>query len=1052
MYTELQAISNFSFLRGASRPEELLLGAKQLGYSALALTDFHSLAGIVRAHNAAQELGMKLIVGCRLPLFSDIEAAAAGAEPPLTLLVYPSCLASYGRLCRLLTLGKRRAEKGCCLLTLDDIGPYSAGLLAVLDSKNSAPPAAAAALPRLQEFFYDDRLSIGIARHYEARDNSLIEQAASWSQRFETPLVAVNDVHYHTPERRMLQDTLTCIRHGCTIDTAGYRLFPNSERALKPAKEMARLFRRLPSAVKRSEAVAERAAQFSLNQLHYEYPQEICPAGKSPLGYLKECTQHGACERYPQGLPAAVRKQLDHEFKLIEQLDYAKYFLTVHDIVSFARSRGILCQGRGAAANSAVCYCLGITAVDPSKVNILFERFISKERNEPPDIDIDFEHERREEVIQYLYQKYGRDRAALVAEVITYRSRSAIRDVGKALGLSLDCVDLLAKSINRWIGKNITAELVAEAGLDPAAPRMMLAIELAQEIKGFPRHLSQHVGGFVITDSPLSSMVPIENAAMPDRTVIEWNKDDIDAMGMLKIDILGLGMLTCIRKAFDLINGHAAPAAPRPIPADLLELHRIPPEDAEVYDMICLADTIGVFQIESRAQMSMLPRLRPRTYYDLVIEVAIVRPGPIQGNMIHPYLRRRSGKERPVYPNKEVEKVLGRTLGVPIFQEQAMQLAIVAAGFTPGEADALRRSFASWKVRSDLMERFGQRIINGMKQKGYDSQFIQVCFEQLQGFGQYGFPESHAASFALLVYVSAWLKCHRPAAFAAALINSQPMGFYQPAQIINDAARHGVRIEAIDVNYSGWDCSINSEKNSLRLGMRLVRGLSKQQALKLEETVRCRGPYTKLSELWRDSGVSVHTLRSLAKADAFSSLSLTRQRALWEIRSFRDETLPLFEQIEPPRPEDVSLPKIARALEVHSDYQATGLSLKAHPVSFARRILNQHNVITASMLKDSSQQMHKRRAAICGMMLVRQAPPTAGGVIFMSIEDETGIANLIVRPELAERRYRIIAACSFILASGIIERRDNVVHLLVDDVADVSKWFSSASFSPRNFH
>lgn len=1040
MYTELQVVSNFSFLRGASRPAELMQQAAKFGYSSLAITDFHSLAGIVRAHQAAKEVGISLLVGCRLPL------EAQG----LTLLLYPSCVESYGELCSLLTHGKRQAQKGACSLDLEEVSRHAKGLQAILDIKNSNPAAIEPSLSKLKDIFIEDRLSIAVAKHYESRDNELIAQAKQLADKFSIPLTAVNDVHYHCSERRVLQDVLCCIRHGCTIDNAGHRLFPNAERVLKPPREMQRLFKHLPAALRRTCEIEERVRQFSLDQLCYQYPKEICPENKSPLQHLKECTKKGAGERYPGGIPAKLRSQLQHEFKLIEELDYAKYFLTVLDIVSFARSRGILCQGRGAAANSAVCYCLGITAVDPSKVDILFERFISKERNEPPDIDIDFEHERREEVIQYIYQKYGRHRAALVAEVVSYRGRSAIRDVGKALGLSLDCVDVLAKSINRWTGRSVNPELVAEAGLDPQHPRMMLAIELAQAIRGFPRHLSQHVGGFVITDGPLSRMVPIENAAMPDRTVVEWDKDDIDAMGMLKIDVLGLGMLTCIRKAFELIN-HQSSQNCRPIPADILQLHNIPPEDPEVYDMICLADTIGVFQIESRAQMSMLPRLRPRCYYDLVIEVAIVRPGPIQGNMIHPYLRRRSGLETPSYPNKQIEQVLKRTLGVPIFQEQAMQLAIVAAGFSPGEADALRRSFASWKANSNIMERFGKRIISGMKDNGYSREFIETCFEQLQGFGEYGFPESHAASFALLVYISAWLKHRHPAAFAAALINSQPMGFYQPAQIINDAAKHGVKIEPIDVNYSGWNCSIDAEGKSLRLGLRLVRGLSRQQAELIEQAVSRKGPYDSLARLWRESGAAVHTLRCLARADVFTSLSLGRQRALWEIRSFKDEPLPLFENLAE-NGTKTALPEIARAFEVHSDYIATGLSLKAHPVSFARETLDKHGVITAAMLKNPEVTFNNQPAAICGMLLVRQAPPTAGGVLFMTIEDETGIANLVIKPHIAKRNHRVITTCSFILASGKIERRDNVVHLLVDDAADVSKWFLDSALTSRDFH
>ncbi|HWL95679.1 MAG TPA: error-prone DNA polymerase, partial [Phycisphaerae bacterium] len=753
-YAELAVTSNFTFLTGASHPDELVAQAAVCGHHAIALTDHNSLAGIVRAHVAAKECGLRFIVGCRL-IFREPDG--------LSLLVYPTDRASYGRLCRMLTLGKRRAPKGECHLWLDDLNAHAEGLLAVALFATQAVQSGDAAshaiglLSRLAEVFDDDRLSLAMSRLYGPDDREYVAEIANLSRQTHVPLVAVNDVYYHSPLRRELQDVLTCIRHGCTVAEAGFRLFPNAERHLKPPDEMARLFVDHPDAIARTVAVADRAGGFSLDQLRYEYPDEICPAGLSPMEHLKRLTWECARDRYPDGVPDKVRRQVEHEFTLIEELQYAPYFLTVHDLVRFARSRGILCQGRGAAANSAVCFCLGVTSVDPDRINVLFERFVSRERNEPPDIDIDFEHERREEVIQYIYEKYGRDRAGLTAEVISYRSRSAIRDIGKALGLSLDAVDRIAKRVSGWSEGGVAAERLSALGFDTGDVTLQLFMRLVLEISGFPRHLSQHVGGFVISRGLLSESVPIENAAMENRTVIEWDKDDIDALGMLKVDVLGLGMLTCIRKALDLVKQHHG----RP-----LTLASIPSEDSRVYDMICRADTIGVFQIESRAQMTMLPRLKPRCFYDLVIEVAIVRPGPIVGDMVHPYLRRRNGVEDPNYPNDKIKEVLGRTLGIPLFQEQAMSLAIAAAGFTPGEAEMLRRAISAWKTRGkDAIPRYRQRFMEGMLRNGYDIAFAEQCFERLKGFSEYGFPESHAASFSLLVYASAWLKCYYPAAF-----------------------------------------------------------------------------------------------------------------------------------------------------------------------------------------------------------------------------------------------------------------------------------------------
>ena len=761
-YAELEVTSNFTFLTGASHPEELVRRAARLGHRAAAITDTNTLAGIVRAHVAAEEVGIPLAIGCRL-------AFDAGGQRR-TLLVYPTDRAAYGRLARLLTLGKRRAPKGECRLTLADVLEWSAGLLAIAQPPPSTPApdevaeseaSFAAYLGSLSSAFgSDDRLSLGVSLTCGPDDRGYLARWARVADRVGLPLVALGDVHYHHAERRALQDVLVCIREGCTIDEAGFRLFANSERALARPEEVARRFSDRPDALARSVAIAERAARFRLSELRYAYPDEVSPEGRTPMQHLADLTWRGASERYPDGVPEKVAERIQHEFRLIEELEYAPYFLTVHDLVCFARSRGILCQGRGAAANSAVCYCLGVTAVDPDRIDLLFERFVSVERGEPPDIDIDFEHERREEVIQYIYAKYGRERAALTAEVISYRSRSAIRDVGKALGLSLDLVDRLAKDVGWW-QEGVREERLVELGIDPQDATIRRLRRLLEQILGFPRHLSQHVGGFVITRERLSELVPIENAAMENRTVIEWDKDDIEALGMLKVDVLGLGMLTCVRKSFELLNARRGAQPP-------LALHTIPAEDPAVYDMISRADTVGVFQVESRAQMSMLPRLRPQTFYDLVIEVAIVRPGPIQGKMVHPYLRRRNGEEPVTYPNRAVKKVLEKTLGVPLFQEQAMALAMVAGGFSAGEADELRRAMAAWKRKGDKLRALCEQLMRGLVRNGYAVDFAERLYKQIMGFGEYGFPESHAASFALIVYVSAWLKRHHPAAFAAA--------------------------------------------------------------------------------------------------------------------------------------------------------------------------------------------------------------------------------------------------------------------------------------------
>jgi error-prone DNA polymerase len=897
---------------------------------------------------------------------------------------------------------------------------------------------------RLREVFGDDRLSIALARWYDGHDGARERAVVGAGARAGVAVVATNPVRYHDARRRPLHDVLACIRLGTTLGEAGYTLAGNGEGHLKPPEEMSRLFAGHPRALARTVEIASRTAGFSLEQLRYQYPREVSPAGVTPMAHLRMLTVRGAGERYPAGVPAAVRAAIEHELALIEELDYPSYFLTVHELVEFARSRGILCQGRGAAANSAVCYVLGITSVDPARASLLFERFISRERREPPDIDLDIEHERREEVIQHLYARFGRERAALTAEVISYRGRSAVREVGKALGLSLDLVDRLAKSLEWWDGE-VNAARLRELGLDPADRTLRLVLELCAQVRGFPRHRSQHVGGFVITDSPLCELVPIENAAMEGRTIIEWDKDDIDAMGMMKVDCLGLGMLTCIRKCLGLVNARTERAGGEP-----LRLHTVPPEDPAVYDMICRADTLGVFQIESRAQMAMLPRLRPRCFYDLVIEVAIVRPGPIQGKMVHPYLRRRNGEEPVTFPSADVEAVLGRTLGVPLFQEQAMKLAMVAGGFSAGEADQLRRAMAAWKRKGDAIARFGEKLVAGMLARGYPREFAERCYEQIKGFSEYGFPESHAASFALLVYVSCWLKHHHPGAFAAALINSQPMGFYQPAQIVRDARDHGVEVRPIDVSFSAWDCTL--EGPALRLGMRLVAGLSPACAEKIVDA-RAAGVFGGLGDVARRAGLSAGSLRRLARADAFRSLGLDRPRALWGVQGLKDERLPLFdgEPVDDARGGE-RLPARGVAAAMTHDLLATGLSLRAHPIGLRREELARVGVARASDLGDATAYPHGRRVAVAGVVLVRQRPATASGVLFMTIEDETGFANLVVWPRTYERLRRVLRHSGAIVARGRVERSGQVVHVVVDGARSLRGPDAEAASVSRDFH
>ncbi|MFV1967732.1 MAG: error-prone DNA polymerase [Pirellulaceae bacterium] len=1078
MYAELHCKSNFTFLEGASHADELVKRAAELEYAALAVTDTNSLAGIVRAHRAAKEAGLKLIVGAEITL----------ADGP-AVIFWATDRAAYGRLSRLITVGRRRAEKGQCRLALEDLATHQEGLLAGVvppPLELQSAEQATGALEQLHPYreIFGDRGYLLAELHRGPDDARQIEWLRRLSRESSLPLVAAGDVHYHVPTRMALQDVLTAIRHGVTVTEAGSQLFPNAQRHLKPYEEIAATFTRIPHAIRRTREIADRCT-FSLDQLRYEYPEELAPRGLTPIQYLCQLSAKGARKRYPNGVSDKIQAALQHELTLIEELHYEAYFLTVWDLVRFARHRGILCQGRGSAANSAVCYCLGITSVDPDRMDLLFERFVSRERNEAPDIDVDFEHERREEVLQYLYRKYGRDRAGLTAVVITYRSRSAIRDVGKALGLSRDRVDALAKLVEGYADESKLAARCRQAGMDPESEIGRRLIYLVNELTGFPRHLSQHVGGMVITRGPLCELAPIENAAMEDRTVIQWDKDDLDELGILKVDCLALGMLTAIRKCFDSLERHSGRK---------WTLANIPAGDPEVYDMVCRADTVGVFQIESRAQMSMLPRLKPRCYYDLVIEVAIVRPGPIQGQMVHPYLRRRAGKERVTYPNREIRDVLHKTLGVPIFQEQAMRLAVVAAGFTPGEADQLRRAMGAWR-RPGLIDRFHRKLIDGMLHRGLSPIFAEQVFQQIRGFGEYGFPESHAASFALLVYVSAWLKRYYPAAFAAALINSQPMGFYAPAQLLRDTREHGVTVRPVDVNFSNWDCTLEefgigdlefgmessadpdkdvlpspipnstpndhshipksqiqnpkSQISALRLGFRLVSGLRKTAAETMERARR-DGPFRSIEDFTRRTRLSRTVIVRLAQADAFQSLNRHRRSALWEALSQEqaDSNRPLLAALDPEDEPSVPLPEMLPQEEVFADYRTCGLSLKAHPLSFHRADLDRLRILPAARL---ATIVNHRQVRVAGLVLLRQRPSTAKGITFVTLEDETGTANLVVHQTTWDRYYDIARCSPAWIAHGRLESKDSIIHVVVNRLEDLSRRLEGLQTQSRNF-
>ena len=1031
MYAELHSLSNFSFLRGASHPEELVAQAKHLNYRALALTDECSLAGVVRAHVAAKRCELPLIIGAEL-----------GCVDALKLVALATDRASYGALSRLITRARRAGVKGHYVLERRDLENALEGCLILW-----LPQTERALLPRqaadgrwLRERFAG-RLWLGVELLTGGSDAKRLALLQALGTALELPRVAAGDVHLHRRSRRALQDVLTAIRLGIPLHEAGVRLFPNGERCLRPLERLRELY---PAALlEQSLAIAERCT-FNLEELRYEYPEEIVPAGETPTGHLRALTLAGCAKRWPQGPPPAVREGLEHELRLIAELQFEPFFLTVHDVVQYARSQGILCQGRGSAANSVVCYCLQITEVDPSRMSMLFERFISKERNEPPDIDVDFEHERREEVIQYIYGKYGRERAALAATVICYRPRSALRDVGKALGFDLAEVDRLASGMQWWDGQRIDPERIRASGFDPSDVRTRRLMALTAEILGFPRHLSQHVGGFVIARGRLDELVPIENAAMPERTVIEWDKDDLDALGLLKVDVLALGMLSAIRRAFGLINDFGG--TPR---AGELNMAAVPSEDAAVYDMICRADTVGVFQIESRAQMSMLPRLKPRNFYDLVIEVAIVRPGPIQGEMVHPYLRRRNGEEPVNYPSKEVEDVLSRTLGVPIFQEQVMQLAIVAAGFTPGEADSLRRAMAAWKRKGGL-EPFQRQLIDGMRAKGYAESFANQIFNQILGFGEYGFPESHSASFALLVYTSAWIKHYEPAAFCAALINSQPMGFYAPAQLVRDARAHGVEVRPVAVDTSAWDCTLErceDGRPALRLGLRMVKRLSEEGAKRLVASRAVR-PFTGLEDLAERALLDRRDLEALAAGDALANMAGHRYRAYWQVSGI-ERPLPLL-SAETAVPEGVPLLRAPReGHDIVADYGSLGLSLRRHPLALLRKRLEGRGIVTTEALWNLPTG---RRVTTAGMVITRQRPGSASGVTFVTMEDETGHVNLIVWKRVAEEQRAALLESRLLEVRGALQREGDVLHVIAQRLTDLSMLLGELTFESRDFH
>ncbi|MFL5118558.1 MAG: error-prone DNA polymerase [Microvirga sp.] len=1044
-YAELAVTTNFSFLRGASHPQEYVAQAAALGLKAIGIADRNTMAGVVRAYSEGKNHKdtLKLLVGARLVTTDGFETIA-----------YPIDREAYGRLCKLLSQGNLRTKKGQCHLGFDEILAASEGQIFI-----AMPP------PRLAKSFAErlveldraapTRTYLGAVHRYGSDEPRRLGRLAEFGERLGVPLVAVGDALYHAPERRPLQDIVTCIREKCTIREAGLRLEKHAERHLKSAEEMARLFASYPDAIARTVEIAE-ACSFSLAELNYEYPEEPVPPGKTPQQYLMELTWHHARWRYGAEIPEKVQKLLHDELALIEGLKYAQYFLTVYDVVAFAKSKGILCQGRGSAANSAVCYCLGITAVDPEQSNALFARFVSADRDEPPDIDVDFEHERREEVIQHLYGRYGRDRAAICSTVIHYRPRMAIREVGKALGLTPDITAALSDTVWGHWGEELPDDQVRQAGLDPANPAIRQAVDLANKLIGFPRHLSQHVGGFVLSQSRIDETVPIGNAAMADRTFIEWDKDDIDAVGLMKVDVLALGMLSCIRRGLDFLRSHYH--RDFPVVAD------IPQDDPAIYAMLSKADSVGVFQVESRAQMSMLPRLKPKEFYDLVVQVAIVRPGPIQGDMVHPYLKGRAKGEavsfpspRPPFDPNELKPVLEKTYGVPLFQEQAMRIAIVAAGFTPAEADRLRRAMATFKNYGNIAD-FRDKFIGGMTRRGYPRDFAERCFKQIEGFSTYGFPESHAASFAILVYASAWMKCHYPDVFCAAILNSQPMGFYQPAQLVRDAREHGVELRPIDVNDSDWDCTLEPAEEpkglvrcAVRLGFRQITGIRKAEIERLVKARERGNGFHSIDQLGAIEGLSRQTLERLAEADAFRSLHLDRRMALWVVKGLDaarltrdggllDQAAPLFTPHLADglfREEGVALPGMALSEHVADDYATTGLSLKEHPCTFFRPMLRGLGVTTNVEHRNPALPLNSA-LTVAGIVLIRQRPGTAKGVVFVTLEDETGISNVIVWRDVFEANRRVAMTARFLAVRGRLQREGLVVHVVAESFLDLS--------------
>lgn len=1020
-YTELQVTSNFTFLRGASHPDELIEHAATLGYKEIAITDRNSLAGIVRAHIAAKAKGIRMITGCRL----DLKDGAS-------LLAYPTNKEAYGNLSELLTKGNLRTEKGQCDLYKQDVYEHAAGIKFIV-----IPPSTLNEVFDFNDDFKNtlaeyhealgSELYIGASRYYQSDDLKKFFRLSKLSQYYNTPLVATNDVHYHNPERRELQDILTCIREKTTINEAGFLLHQNADRYLKPHGEMHRLFRQYANAIRQTQELAE-ACQFNLDDLKFEYPHDVSPDGRTKQQELEDYTWKCAEEKFNGNIPQKIKDQLEYELAFIKRKNIAFFFLETYDAVRESNEQGILCQGRGSAANSTVCYCLGITNVNPEKFDLFFERFASDSRDEPPDIDVDFEHERREQIIQYMYNKHGRDKAAIVATVTTMHAKGAVRDVGRVMGLSVDTVNRLSKCIWEFTDEWFDDNRMKEQGIDSKDPLLKKVLQLTKQYIGFPRQLGQHTGGFVITQDKLSYLCPIMNARMQDRTCIEWNKDDIDAIGFFKTDLLALGILTCIKKCFDLAKEHYN---------KYFTLSNIPEDDPNVYAMASAADTIGVFQIESRAQMAMLPRLKPKCFYDLVIEVAIVRPGPIQGNMVHPYLRRRDGLENVEYPSKEVQEILSKTLGVPLFQEQALRLAVVAAGFPKQEVEALRKAMGTFKLQG-LVTQFHDRLMNGMLQNGYSHEFAERIFKQLEGFGSYGFPEAHAASFAHLVYVSAFLKCYYPDVFTCGLLNSLPMGFYAPAQIVGDARKHGVEARPVDINYSCWDNTLEERVNkycALRLGFRQIKGMREEDMQKL---VSARTKvFTTINEIL-DIGISISSLIILADADAFRSIGLDRRQALWEVTALRDSPFGLFkgQPSESMLETNVSLPKMSLSEHVIYDYSTLSLSLKGHPVSFLREKLKAENIIsTRDLLNHDNGDIIK----VAGLVLVRQRPGTAGGVCFITIEDEEGNANLVVFRNLFEDVYRKeILQSKLLMVQGKLQKENNVIHIIVQHCEDWS--------------